>query len=162
MVNVTSRVELGEPREPTNATVIFKDPRAFIGYVFYHMRYPVGFPSKSNDDPCDDRWEVSAPDKSGEAMLANLVPFTRYVYYVRTMAISSELTNAESAVEEFKTNPGQPSKVTEVVVTAISDSKIVSMALSERIDFRENSISKRFDDLFVNAELIQLSFFHRT
>ncbi|XP_016960369.1 insulin-like receptor [Drosophila biarmipes] len=123
-LNVTSRVELGEPREPTNATVIFKDPRAFIGYVFYHTVYPEGFPPKSEDDPCDKRWEVSAPDKSGELILSDLHPFTRYVYYVRTMAISSELTNAESALQEFKTNPGRPSMVTDFVVTAISDSKI--------------------------------------
>nr|NP_001138093.1 Insulin-like receptor, isoform B [Drosophila melanogaster]NP_001138094.1 Insulin-like receptor, isoform C [Drosophila melanogaster]NP_001138095.1 Insulin-like receptor, isoform D [Drosophila melanogaster]NP_524436.2 Insulin-like receptor, isoform A [Drosophila melanogaster]P09208.3 RecName: Full=Insulin-like receptor; Short=dIR; Short=dInr; AltName: Full=Insulin receptor homolog; Short=dIRH; AltName: Full=Receptor protein-tyrosine kinase InR; Contains: RecName: Full=Insulin-like receptor sub len=124
MLNVTTKVEIGEPQKPSNATIVFKDPRAFIGFVFYHMIDPYGNSTKSSDDPCDDRWKVSSPEKSGVMVLSNLIPYTNYSYYVRTMAISSELTNAESDVKNFRTNPGRPSKVTEVVATAISDSKI--------------------------------------
>jgi len=132
MLNVTTKVEIGEPQKPSNATIVFKDPRAFIGFVFYHMIDPYGNSTKSSDDPCDDRWKVSSPEKSGVMVLSNLIPYTNYSYYVRTMAISSELTNAESDVKNFRTNPGRPSKVTEVVATAISDSKIVSMKLCNR------------------------------
>ncbi|KAH8357174.1 hypothetical protein KR084_006605 [Drosophila pseudotakahashii] len=150
-LNVTSKVELGEPREPTNATIIFKDPRAFIGFVYYHMVYPDGFPSKSNDDPCDERWTVSPPEKS-LLVLEDLIPYTRYVYYVRTMAISSELTNAESVIQEFRTSPGQPSKVTDVVANAISDSKInVTWTYQEK----PYGILTRF---FIKAKLINRPF----
>ncbi|XP_017119663.1 insulin-like receptor [Drosophila elegans] len=124
MLKVTSKVEIGDPQKPSNATVIFKDPRAFIGFVFYHMIDPNKTATKSSDDPCDDRWKVSSPEKSGELWISDLKPYTWYAYYVRTMAISSEPTNAESEVEHFKTSPGQPSKVTDVVATAVSDSKI--------------------------------------
>ncbi|XP_070072397.1 insulin-like receptor [Drosophila takahashii] len=152
MLNVTSKVEIGEPREPTNATVVFKDPRAFIGFVYYHMVYPTGFPSKSNDDPCDERWTVSPPDKSGLRILESLTPYTRYVYYVRTMAISSELTNAESGIQEFMTSPGQPSKVTDVVANATSDSKInVTWSYTDK----PYGILTRF---FIKAKLINRPF----
>ncbi|XP_017081898.2 insulin-like receptor [Drosophila eugracilis] len=123
-LNVTTKVAIGEPLEPTNATVIFKDARAFIGFVFYHMIDPYGNASKSSDDPCDERWKVSTPDKAGVLVLGDLTPYTNYSYYVRTMAISSELVNAESEVQNFRTNPGQPSMVTEVMANATSDSKI--------------------------------------
>ncbi|XP_017056999.1 insulin-like receptor [Drosophila ficusphila] len=123
-LKVTSKVEIGDPQGPTNATIIFKDPRAFIGFVFYHMRDPYRNASKGSEDPCDDRWKVSSPDKSGSLYVTDLIPYTWYAYYVRTMAISSEATNAESEVHYFRTNPGKPSRVTDVMATAISDSKI--------------------------------------
>ncbi|KAI8044805.1 hypothetical protein M5D96_000977 [Drosophila gunungcola] len=147
-LQVTSKVEIGDPQKPSNATVIFKDPRAFIGFVFYHMIDPNKTASKSSDDPCDDRWKVSSPEKSGELLLGDLKPYTWYAYYVRTMAISSESTNAESEVEHFKTNPGQPSKVTDVVATAASDSKI-NVTWSYR-----NNPNGELTRFFIKAKLI--------
>ncbi|KAH8374916.1 hypothetical protein KR200_008584, partial [Drosophila serrata] len=120
----TSMVAEGEPTGPTNATIIFKDPRAFIGYEFFYMIDPYGNATKSNEQLCDNPWTFVPADTKGITSFMNLQPYTQYAYYVRTKAIFSELTNAQSEVQHFMTKPAQPSQVSSVKLTSISDSKI--------------------------------------
>ncbi|KAH8337342.1 hypothetical protein KR059_007519, partial [Drosophila kikkawai] len=120
----TSMVSEGEPTGPSNATIIFKDPRAFIGYEFFYMIDPHGNATKSNEQLCDNPWTFVPADTKGVTTFMNLQPYTKYAYYVRTKAIFSELTNAQSEVQHFVTKPAQPSQVSKVKLTSISDSKI--------------------------------------
>ncbi|KAH8243532.1 hypothetical protein KR032_008318, partial [Drosophila birchii] len=120
----TSMVAEGEPTGPSNATIIFKDPRAFIGYEFFYMIDPHGNATKSNEQLCDNPWTFVPADTKGRTTFMNLKPYTQYAYYVRTKAIFSELTNAQSGVQHFMTKPAQPSQVSSVNITSISDSKI--------------------------------------
>lgn len=122
----TSMVAIGEPTGPSNATIIFKDPRAFIGYEFYYMIDPYGNATVSNEVLCDNPWTFVSADTKGTTTFTALVPYTQYAYYVRTKAIFSELTNAQSEVKHFRTRPAMPDPVTKVALTSISDSKIVS------------------------------------
>ncbi|KAH8369355.1 hypothetical protein KR009_008841, partial [Drosophila setifemur] len=120
-----SMVSEGEKtKQNENATIVFKDPRAFIGFQFYYARDPYGNITKSSYQPCDNTWTVSVPQKNDRYILENLTPFTRYAFYVRTMAISSETTNGQSDIIRFRTLPAQPSMVPGITATSNSDSQI--------------------------------------
>nr|DBA35950.1 TPA: Insulin-like receptor [Drosophila ananassae]DBA35951.1 TPA: Insulin-like receptor [Drosophila ananassae]DBA35952.1 TPA: Insulin-like receptor [Drosophila ananassae]DBA35953.1 TPA: Insulin-like receptor [Drosophila ananassae] len=111
-------------KENSTATIVFKDPRAFIGFQFLHALDPHGNITKSSDQPCDDTWTVSAPTKDGQYIFDNLRPYTNYAFYVRTMAISSETTNGQSDIIRFRTDPSQPSQVRNVEAVSNSDTTI--------------------------------------
>nr|XP_043068213.1 insulin-like receptor [Drosophila bipectinata] len=111
-------------KENSTATIVFKDPRAFIGFQFLHALDPYGNITKSSDQPCDDTWTVSAPTKDGRYLFDNLRPYTKYAFYVRTMAISSETTNGQSDIIRFRTDPSQPSQVRNVEAVSNSDTTI--------------------------------------
>ncbi|BFF89318.1 insulin-like receptor [Drosophila madeirensis] len=121
-------VILGDPvgsnKTISNTSIFFKDPRAFIGFQFYHMIDPYGNATKSSYQPCDDRWTVSDPIKVFGHIFTDLIPYTQYAFYVRTMAISSESTNGQSDVMYFRTMPAQPSMVPAITATSVSSSEI--------------------------------------
>jgi len=67
MLNVTTKVEIGEPQKPSNATIVFKDPRAFIGFGYNGAA--VELPST-----------LQTVDKTGGALLVTLAARTRFAH----------------------------------------------------------------------------------
>lgn len=134
-------------------TVEFDDDRSFIGYQIYHTSDPYGNVTRDNYQPCLDRcvkanskmnwnplmpltslhftslcsWIVSEPSKDTSSFIGNLLPYTKYAFYVRTMTISSEKRNYQSDIIRFQTMPTKPTDVRRISARSTDSSKIVSM-----------------------------------
>lgn len=60
-------------------------------------------------------------------LISNLVPFTQYAYFVRTMTIINYHRPSESysPIQYFKTLPSRPGKVSKIVYQHFSKSQMV-------------------------------------
>ncbi|XP_030565203.1 insulin-like receptor [Drosophila novamexicana] len=106
-------------------TVEFDDDRSFIGYQIYHTSDPYGNVTRDNYQPCLDSWIVSEPSKDTSSFIGNLLPYTKYAFYVRTMTISSEKRNYQSDIIRFQTMPTKPTDVRRISARSTDSSKIL-------------------------------------
>ncbi|KAL0278477.1 UNVERIFIED_CONTAM: hypothetical protein PYX00_000292 [Menopon gallinae] len=110
------------------------DQRKLLGYAVYYTQAPhrnVTF--YHNRNACGgDGWKVDdialREDGNNDEMsffLTQLKPFTQYAYYIKTYAISTENSGAQSAINYFVTNPGTPTKPEKLQGYSNSTSEIV-------------------------------------
>ncbi|XP_046805148.1 insulin-like receptor [Lucilia cuprina] len=108
-----------------NNPMVYGDPRTFIGYQFLHIEDPFGNATKHAFRPCEDKWEISDPTKDNFYIFQSLKPYTRYSFYVKTLTISTERRNGQSAIHNFTTKSDQPKSVNKLQAYANSSYNIV-------------------------------------
>jgi serine/threonine protein kinase len=100
------------------------DNAVVLGYTFYYVQVPFGTfleTAFKNQDECDASWsETVIQDNTVE--LKQLVPFTRYGYYIKTY---TTLFGEQTPICYFVTASTEPSEPVDVKAEAKSDTSIV-------------------------------------
>lgn len=107
-----------------------EDERVLLGYTVYYINAPFkNVTLYDGRDACGgDGWHVDditeKQDKEYTHIITHLEPYTQYAYYVKTYTISSETTGAQSDIEYFTTDPGQPEIVQRLKMFSNSSNEI--------------------------------------
>lgn len=109
-----------------------EDERSLLSYAVFYI--PATYENVTlwdGRDACgNDGWLVDDVNDftfndSISFPLTRLEPYTQYAYYVKAYTIVTENTGAQSAIQYFRTLPGQPQAITKLKVTPKSSSSIV-------------------------------------